>query len=202
MSELEEVNDLENVILEDTSNQDNKIIIDHGISFEERLNAFEKEWVEFLKKEITANIQPWFHLWFRTVANGKFILKMEKLANKHFRGILGKESLMRLQIFVKQLQYGIIALQSAVKKPELETILKFVEVFSNESFEAMEHWNWPLVHQNMARLTPYTEEDLKEEEEDFDPTKNGGFPSWIKFSVGECDCECEANFSEKSNEAI
>jgi len=189
MSELQELNDLENIISEDKSHiEDNRIIIDHGISFDERLEAFEKEWIEFLKKEITANIQPYFHLWFSCVANTKFILKMEKLANKHFCGILSKESLMRLQIFVKQLQYGVHAFIATTKKTELESLLLFVEAFSKESFEAMDHWNWPLTHQNMARLVPYRPEDLVEEEEpESDNSKNGGFPSWIHCSTHDSD---------------
>lgn len=180
-ADLEEISDLNEAIPEDTSNiTDNMIIVDYGISYQERQNAFEKEWVEFLKREITANIEPYFHLWFGWAANTKFISKMEKLANKHFRGILNKESLMRLHIFVKQLQYGIIALQRATKKTDLEMILKFVETFTDESFDAMEHWNWPLVHQNMSRLQPYLPEDLVEENLEFDQAKNGGFPSWIQ----------------------
>jgi hypothetical protein len=185
--QLEEIDDLENAIPEDVSNRtNNTIIIDHGISYQERQDAFEKEWIDFLKKEITSNIECNFHLWFTFAANESFILKMEKLANKHFRGILNKESLMRLQIYVKQLQYAIMGLQRATKTTNLEMILTFIETFTQESFEAMDHWNWPLTTQNMSKLMPYRSEDLVAEPE-LDRSMNEGLPSWIKLS--KCDCE-------------
>lgn len=157
---LEEICDLDAVIPENTSAENIYIIEDHGISYQERQDAFEAEWIAFLKTEITANFEGHFHLWFNIAANERFIMKMEKLANKHFRGILGKESLTRLQIFVKQLQYGVMALMKATRSTNLETILIFVETFSRESFEAMEHWNWVLVQKDMSRLLPYSDEDL------------------------------------------
>jgi hypothetical protein len=165
------------------------------ISFAERFEAFKEEWIEFIKKELTNNIEPWFYVWFSLgSANADFINKMRKLVNKHFRGIITDEAFTRLNIFVKHLQYGIMALRMAIKDCDLETHLKFVESFCKESFDHMSHWNWLLTDQDMSKLEPYREEDMIAEPE-FDKEKNGGYPSWIKFSVlkpGEkCDCGCE-----------
>jgi hypothetical protein len=187
---IEEITDINDIIEDNTSLEvldlsSPKIVF----SFEERLEAFKNEWITFVKKEITENIEPWFHLWRGMgAANSSFLRKMEKLANKHFRGILNEDSIMRLQIFVKQLQYGITALISANKKTELEPILRYVETLSEESFEAIDQWNWPLVDQDMSRLQPYVPEDYIEEPE-FDKTKNDGYPAWIRMSTTRCACE-------------
>ncbi len=198
---LQEVVDIDNEIVEDTTNKDVFVVSKSDntheaiFSYNERLDAFEKEWIEFLKKEITANIDTYFYVWLGMgAANMSFILKMEQLANKHFRGILTKDALLRLHIFVKQLKYGITAFLYASKmsKIELEPLLKFVEKFSKESFEAMSHWNWPLVYQDMRKLEPYRDEDFIEEPE-FDRANNGGFPSWIHI--------CEEDSDDSSNDS-
>jgi hypothetical protein len=167
-AELEEVLDIEDTIPNDeTHPEEQELVNSYPISFDNRLEAFEKEWVEFVKKQITKNITPYFNLWFGMKANRIFLIKMEKLAKKHFRGILKEESLTRLQIYVKHLQYGISGLIAATHSSELEPILKFVERFTSESFEAMEHWNWPLAHQNMDRLKPYRPEDSIDDDDEW-----------------------------------
>lgn len=202
--ELIEVKDIETEIKDDLAHPEvAELKNPYPISYHERLWAFEKEWKEFVKKEITENIEPWFHLWRGMgAAENSFFRKIHKLAKKHFRGILTDDILIRFQIFVKQLLFGITAFISANKKTELEPILDFVESFCEESFEEIDCWNCDLPQSNMDKLKPYREEDLIEEPP-FDKSKNNGYPSWIKFSVGSDNedewCELCKNHKLKGN---
>jgi hypothetical protein len=178
---LEEIDDIESVLDQEVLDLSDVII---PFSFEDRRESFTEEWIAFIKKEISENFEPWFYMWLSmSGANSSFLCKMEKLANKHFRGILTRGALTRLQIFVKQLLYGITAFISATKGKELEPILLYVETFSKESFEALEHWCWPLTNAIMSKLQAYRPEDSIEEPLFDKEAKeaNGGFPSWIEY---------------------
>jgi hypothetical protein len=172
-------------------------------SFDEHLERFQKEWLKFVNREITANYEKYFNLWLGMgIANRSFILKMEQLANKHFRGILSDESLTQFQVFVRLLQVAIRSFKASAKTCDLESILKFVEIFCEESFEEIDVWNSPLLDNDILSLKPYRPEDLVEEPEpELDTSDNYGFPSWIRISHssendGEDDCDCD-NVSEE-----
>ena len=198
MSDHFEVDDIDNAIPQDT-----KVVqLSHptAVPFEERKEAFVNEWMAFLKKEITDNIEPWFHLWRGMVANQVLMNKMQQLANKYFRGILDGESLTRFFIYVKHLEYGITAFIKATEEIKLESMLKFVESFSQESFESLDCWNSILTESNMAKLKPYRAEDFVEEPE-FDKEKNGGFPYWISFSECDENCSCCEDEEEEDSPA-
>jgi hypothetical protein len=125
-------------------------------------------------------------------ANCTFLTKMNKLANKYFRGVLTDESLTRLNIYVKHLQYGMNALYVTLKTDEmtLPVLLKYAESFTKESFEHMDHWNWILTRGDEQKLIPFQERDLVVEEE-ITSEQNHGVPSWIHIGVGSCDSDCE-----------
>jgi hypothetical protein len=192
-----EINDID-MIPQDTINTEVEQLSQPVlVPFLDRKEAFVNEWMAFLKKEITNNFEPWFHLWRGMVANRLFLNKMEKLANKYFRGVLNGESLTRFFIYVKHLNYSITAFLKATretKETKLESILKFVESFSEESFEELECWNSILTNSNMNKLKPYRPEDFIEEPE-FDKEKNAGYPYWIRFSECDENCSCGDNDS-------
>lgn len=180
-------------------------------SLKERLEGFQEEWLAFLRKQITDNFGRYYHLWMGIgSANRAFLVKMNKLANKYFRGVLTDESLTRLNIYVKHLQYGMTALYIALKENEmsLPIINEYVEAFTKESFEHMGHWNWVLTQGDETNLVPFQERDLVVEEERT-AEQNHGFPPWIHVSIGgsdecsECsdcsDCEYEEESSPKED---
>lgn len=162
-------------------------------TLDERLKGFEEEWIAFLNKQITNNFGRYYHLWMGMgTANCTFLTKMNKLANKYFRGILTDESLTRLNIYVKHLQYGMTSLYVALNTDEmtLQILLKYVESFTKESFEHIGHWNWILTQGDETKLIPFQERDLVVED-DITPEQNHGFPPWIHIGIGSCDSECE-----------
>ena len=44
------------------------------ISFRDRFEAFKEEWIEFIKKELTNNIEPWFYVWLAWVQPTQILL--------------------------------------------------------------------------------------------------------------------------------
>jgi hypothetical protein len=191
--ELHEITDIDNEILENINYADIIIVSipKYNITFQERIDALQKEWITFIKKEITNNIFPWIHLWCKlSNEHNLFLYRMEKLSKKHFCGILDEDSIICFQMFVKELKYGMTKIIASNKSIDLESILQFVESYSIKRFEKINDWNWSLANQDMSRLQPYTSDDFIEEPE-FDKTRNSGFPSWIYISIGRCGCSCE-----------
>lgn len=163
-------------------------------SFDEHLERFQNEWLKFVNREITSNYEKYFNLWLGMgIANRSFILKMEQLANKHFRGILSDESLTQFQVFVRLLQVAIRSFKASSTTCDLDSILEFVKIFCEESFEEIDVWNSPLFDNDICKLQPYRPEDLIEEPEpEADTSDNYGFPSWIKITQSsKYDCSCE-----------
>lgn len=153
------MDDISAAIPEDTSTSrsvtSQEEIVIASIEFRERLKAFEKEFVGFVKKAIEDNFEPYFHFWFAMGAPGLFCDTIESLAYKHFRGIVYADTLASFRAFVKHMIYGIRAMQRVTHLTDLKTILNFVEAFCDESFEEIEEWNQPLMRQNKNNLRPY-----------------------------------------------
>ncbi len=176
-------------------------------SFDDHLERFQKEWITFVNREITANYEKYFNLWLGMgIANRSFILKMEQLANKHFRGILSDESLTQFQVFVRLLQIAIRSFKASAKTCDLESILEFVKIFCEESFEEIDVWNSPLFDNDILKLKPYRPEDLVEESEpEVNTSDNYGFPSWITISHSSkynCNCEDDCDCDNASEDAL
>jgi hypothetical protein len=180
------------------------------ISIDEHIERFQNEWLKFVNREITANYEKYFNLWLGMgIANRSFILKMEQLANKHFRGILSDESLTQFQVFVRLFQVAIRSFKASAKTCDLESILEFVKIFCEESFEEIDVWNSALFDNDICKLQPYRPEDLIEEPEpEIDTSDNYGFPSWIKISHSsnykcscedDCDCDSDSDSEEKND---
>lgn len=164
--EAEEVDDICAAIPEGGDNADESpssttkedIVIAH-IEFKQRLAAFEKEFIAFVKKAIEDNFEQYFHFWFAMGAPGIFCDKIESLAYKHFRGIVYADTLASFREFVKHMIYGIRAMLRVTHLTDLSTILNFVDAFCEESFEEIEEWNQALARQNKNNLRPYRLEE-------------------------------------------
>ncbi len=128
-----------------------------------RLVTFTDEWVAFLRKLYGFHLhQPRFHLWSGFgQANRCLLHKMERMANQFFRGVLTEESLSKFDIYVKQLQYVISAWFMIHQEVDNEQLLNFIDKYTRESFEHIDHWNWELTKGDDWKLVDFTENDLQ-----------------------------------------
>lgn len=170
-----------------------------------RLNAFTDEWVAFLRKLYGFHLnQPRFHLWRGFgQANRCLLHKMERMANQFFRGVLTEESLSKFVIYVKQLQYVVSAWFMTHKEVDNEKLLEFIDNYTRESFEHIDHWNWELTKGNDFKLVEFIEKDLQPDPDFFyvDHMNLNAFSPFIQFHFdGGSDGEDEEDDFEGGDE--
>ncbi len=160
-----------------------------------RLIAFTDEWVAFLRKLYGFHLsQPRFHLWRGFgQANRCLLHKMERMANQFFRGVLTEESLSRFDIYVKQLQYVVSAWFMVHKEIDTPLLLDFIDKYTRESFEHIDHWNWELTKGNDFKLVEFMEHDLQPDPAFFyvEHMNLNAFAPFIQFHFGGSEDEDE-----------
>ena len=167
-------------------------------SFDERMQTLRDEWIAFATKEITDNIEPWFHLWAKDGArHTAFIDEIEWLANKYLSGILTDDSIMAFRMLATTFRR---AMGNHIKGGDtLDMVITFLKNFTYARFEFVSEWNWFILRADMTQLQPYLAD---KERPVFDRSTNGGFPSWVKYEKQwHCGCTQDPYTDEEDDDS-